>query len=71
MRTWALEGKLGQSERVALTYIHYQMQNRLQWEAAASHREISSVLCYHLEGWDREGGREVQEGGDMGIYVYI
>ena len=27
-----------------------------QWEAAAQHREISSVLCNHLEGWDREGG---------------
>ena len=22
-------------------------------------------------GWDREGGRETQEGGDMGIYVYV
>ena len=42
-----------------------------QWEAAAYHREISSVLCDHLEGWDREGGRETQEGGDLGIYVYI
>ena len=31
----------------------------------------SSVLCDHLEGWDREGGRETQEGGDMGIYVYV
>ena len=29
-----------------------------QWEAAAQHREISSVLCDHLEGWDREGRRE-------------
>ena len=29
------------------------------------------VLCDHLEGWDREGGRETKEGGDMGIYVYI
>ena len=29
------------------------------------------MLCDHLEGWDREGGRETQEGGDMGIYVYI
>ena len=29
------------------------------------------VLCDHLEGWDREGGRETQEGGDMGIYVYV
>ena len=34
-------------------------------------REISSVLCDHLEGWDREGGRETQEGGDMGIYAYV
>ena len=34
-------------------------------------QEISSVLCDHLEGWDREGGREMPEGGDMGIYVYV
>ena len=25
----------------------------------------------HLEGWDREGGRKTQEGGDMGICVYV
>ena len=37
-----------------------------QWEAATQHREISLVLCDHLEGWDREGGREAQERGDMG-----
>ena len=29
------------------------------------------MLCDHLEGWDREDGREMQEGGDMGIYVYV
>ena len=29
------------------------------------------MLCDDLEGWDREGGREMQEGGDMGIYVYV
>ena len=29
------------------------------------------MLCDHLEGWDRESGREMQEGGDMGIYVYV
>ena len=29
------------------------------------------MLCDHLEGWDREGGRETREGGDMGIYVYV
>ena len=34
-----------------------------------NNREISSVLCDHLEGWDREDGREMQKGGDMGIYV--
>ena len=28
------------------------------------------MLCDHLEEWDREGGRETQEGGDKGIYVY-
>ena len=31
-------------------------------------RELKQGLCDNLEGWDREeGGREVQEGGDMGI----
>ena len=29
------------------------------------------MLCDDLEGWDREDGREAQEGGDMGIYVYL
>ena len=29
------------------------------------------MLCDHLKGWDREGGRETQEGGDMRIYVYV
>ena len=29
------------------------------------------MLCDHLERWDREGGREMQKGGDMGIYVYV
>ena len=29
------------------------------------------MFCDDLEGWDREGGMEAQEGGDMGIYVYI
>ena len=29
------------------------------------------MLCDDLEGWDRESGREAQEGGDMGIYVCI
>ena len=29
------------------------------------------MLCVQPEGWDREVGRETQEGGDMGIYVYV
>ena len=29
------------------------------------------MLCVHLEGWDREDGRETQEGGDMGTCVCI
>ena len=29
------------------------------------------MLCDNLEGWDREDGREAQEEGDMGIYVYL
>ena len=41
------------------------------WEAAAYHREISWVLCDHLEGWDREGGRETQEGEEIWGYMYM
>ena len=29
------------------------------------------MLCDDLGGWNREDGREAQEGGDMGIYVYL
>ena len=29
------------------------------------------MLCDDLEGWDREGQREAQEGGDMVVYAYI
>ena len=34
-------------------------------------RSARGFVVDHLEGWDREGGRETQEGGDMGIYVYV
>ena len=27
------------------------------------------MLCNDLEGWDREGGREAQEGGDMCMHM--
>ena len=29
------------------------------------------MLSDDLEGWDKEGGREAQEGGDMGTDVYV
>ena len=47
----------------------------VKWMASGklphSTRRSTQMLCDDLEGWDREGGREAQEGGDMGIYVYI
>ena len=39
-----------------------------QQEFAVWIRELKQGLCDHLEEWDGEGyGREVQEGGDMGV----
>ena len=34
------------------------------------HRE-QTCGCQGGGGWDREGGREMQEGGDMGKFVYV
>ena len=42
-------------------------------EAAAQHREISSVLCDCLGGWDGEGGREGDARGKRNgniLYMY-
>ena len=33
--------------------------------------QLLKMKGQHLEGWDRVGGRQTQEGEDMGIYVYI
>ena len=38
------------------------------WEAAVQHRELSSVFCDDLEGWDRGDGRKAEEGGDICIH---
>ena len=41
-----------------------------KWEAAGDHRELSSMLCGDLEGWDGNegvGGRLKREE----IYVYL
>ena len=39
----------------------------------SSHKAQGDQLsaCVNLEEWDKAGGREMQEGGVMGIYVYI
>ena len=36
-----------------------------------AYMEKESKKSGYLEEWDKEGGREMQEGGDMGIYVYV
>ena len=39
-----------------------------QWEFAVCLRELKQVLYINLEGWDgKGGGKEVKEGGDIGI----
>ena len=41
-----------------------------QWEFATGLREHKYELCDKLEGWDgEEDGREVWEGGDMGVLM--
>ena len=50
---------------------------RVSWDKVREwHGHIYTTKCkignsWEVEGWDREGGREMQEGGDMGIYVYV
>ena len=39
-----------------------------QWDAAVYHRELNSVLCDDLEGWEVGVGRETSE---EGVYVYM
>ena len=40
------------------------------WKVTIQCKELSSVLCDNLEGWNWRGGREVQEGGDIYIHTY-
>ena len=41
----------------------------VQWLRPQASRELSSVLCDDLEGWDEGGGREEQEGGGICIHI--
>ena len=35
-------------------------------------KKLKQGLCINLEGWDGEGdGREVQNGGDMCVYLWL
>ena len=49
------------------TYItEYKIES--QWEFAVWLRQLKQGVRIKLEGWDGEGdGKEVQEGGDMGV----
>ena len=38
-------------------------------EPAVLHRELSSVLCDDLDGWDGRGGREVREAAGICIRI--
>ena len=41
-----------------------------QWEFAICLKELKSVICDNIEGWDGvENGREAQEGGEICIYL--
>ena len=42
------------------------------WEAAAKHRELSSVLCDGLAGWDEGvGGRPAREGLHISLIHFV
>ena len=56
---------------VLICFIDIRIRTSCCFKKILKHREISSVLCDHLEGWDRDGGRERQEGGHLGLYVYV
>ena len=73
-----LEGEVGRIERAGGIKDMYWESNMetynticktdSQWEFAEWFRELKQGLCDNLERWGGEGyGKEVQEGGDMGV----
>ena len=65
MTQWGKEG-VGRVERIA--WKHIAICNTESGNLLCRHRELNSVLCDNLEGWDGMGdGREVQEGGGICI----
>ena len=60
------------SDFLKLFHISFNHLGLTTYQNPMQHREISSVLCDHLGGEiGRVGGRETQEGRDMGTYVYV
>ena len=53
---------MGWKSRVSIRTLPYAKHSC--WEAAVSHRELSSTLC-----GDLESGREVHEGEDVCIHI--
>ena len=75
MDTGKGKGKVGRTMREALIHTHTHTHTHRamceiasQWDAAVYHRELNSVLCDDLEGWEVGVGRETPE---EGVYVYM
>ena len=55
-----------------LLFVTQFMSRRKEMKFAQKWISVSSVLCDHLEGWDREGGREGgrHKGEEIWGYMY-
>ena len=64
------EGEMYGESNMETYIIMYKIHS--QWEFAICLRELKQGLCIKIEGWELEGhGREVQEGGDIYIYLWL
>ena len=52
---------MGQTERVALKYIHYHIENRQLVGSCYTTQELSLVLCDNLKEQNGAGGRFKRE----------
>ena len=59
--------RVGQTERVALTYVTGMRKIASLWE---THRELSSLLCDDLEGRDGSGGWKGSSGERGYMYTW-
>ena len=64
---WGEEGEGEMNEKSSMeAYTICKIESK--WKFAVWLRELKLGLCNNLEGWDGErGGKDVQEGGDIGI----